>query len=336
MVTRGKKGVRCILLSYHSNPSVTPRPLYRPRPSFGSGYVTCPLSFFWSPVVGLGPGLSGGRAMKPPSRLRSAPVRYRLDPTIRVWTDREKRRLLHALRAQAQTPGPLRPEQLKEYLPSRNEDEILVFVDQLKERVAREAVKARYRYRQCKQKDAPVPAPIEVWIRLAKKLTGCLEDAVTAAFSQVLTIASAEPLSLLHSVPSKPVEGNAAQCMIPIVPSKNMKSNTESEQATVSSDVEQLTPAENGEIHVDFEKIYKYLSVISRGSKAPELPPGESAVLLDLLLSLPEELSHLDYKKLKGHMYKCYIDLSAHYKNEKSTMKAKFSPLIGRRWVFAH
>ncbi|KAL7985185.1 hypothetical protein Chor_003755 [Crotalus horridus] len=266
--------------------------------------------------------------MKPPSRLRSAPARYRLDPTIRVWTDREKRRLLHALRAQAQTPGPLRPEQLKKYLPSRNEDEILVFVDQLKERVAREAVKARYRYHQCKQKDAPVPAPIEVWIRLAKKLTGCLEDAVTAAFSQVLTIASAEPLSLLHSVPPKPVEGNAAQCMIPIVPSKNMKSNTESEEATVSSDVEQLTPAENGEIHVDFEKIYKYLSVISRGSKAPELPPGESAVLLDLLLSLPEELSHLDYKKLKRHMYKCYIDLSAHYKNEKSTMKAKFSPLV--------
>lgn len=27
-------------------------------------------------------------------------------------------------------------------------------------------------------------------------------------------------------------------------------------------------------------------------------------------------------------MYKCYIDLSAHYKNEKSRMKAKFSPLV--------
>ncbi|XP_058034122.1 snRNA-activating protein complex subunit 2 [Ahaetulla prasina] len=262
--------------------------------------------------------------MKPPSRLRSAPARFCLDPAIRIWTDREKRRLLQALRAQAQTPGPLRPEQLKKYLPSRNEDEIIAFVDLLKERVAREAVKARYQYRQCKEKDAPVPAPIEVWIRLAKKLTGCLEDAVTAAFSQVLTIASAEPLSLLHSVPQKPVEINAAQCVTPAVPSKNMKSSTESEEA----DIEQLTPAENGELNVDFEKIYKYLSVISRGSKAPELPPGESAVLLDLLLSLPEELSHLDYKKLKGHMYKCYIDLSGHYKNEKSTRKAKINTLV--------
>uniref|UniRef100_A0A8C5T0J2 snRNA-activating protein complex subunit 2 n=1 Tax=Laticauda laticaudata TaxID=8630 RepID=A0A8C5T0J2_LATLA len=266
--------------------------------------------------------------MKPPSRLRSAPARFRLDPAVPVWTDREKRRLLQALRAQAQTPGPLRPEQLKKYLPSRHEDEILAFVDLLKERVAREAVKARYRYRQCKEKDAPVPAPIEVWIHLAKKLTGCLEDAVTAAFSQVLTIASAEPLSLLHSVPPKPVEVNAAQCMNPSVPSKNMKSNTESEEATISSNIKQLTPAENGELHVDFEKIYKYLSVISRGSKAPELPPGESAVLLDLLSSLPEELSHLDYKKLKGHMYKCYTDLSAHYKNEKNTRKAKINPLV--------
>lgn len=79
---------------------------------------------------------------------------------------------------------------------------------------------------------------------------------------------------MIHSVPPKPVEVNAAQCMTPAVPSKNMKSNTESEEATTSSDVEQLTPAENGELHVDFEKIYKYLSVISRGSKAPELPPG--------------------------------------------------------------
>ncbi|XP_063153822.1 snRNA-activating protein complex subunit 2 [Candoia aspera] len=266
--------------------------------------------------------------MKPPSRLRSAPARYSLGPTVRVWTDREKRRLLQALRAQAQTPGPLRPELLKKYLPSRNEDEILAFVDQLKERVAREAVKAQYRYRQHKQKDAPIPAPIEVWIRLAEKLTGCLEDAVTAAFSQVLTIASVEPLCLLHSVPPKPIDLKTAQCMSPTVLSKNMKSNTESEEATISSDVEQLTPAENGELHVDFEKIYKYLSVISRGSKAPELPPGESAVLLDLLLSLPEELNHLDYKKLKRHMHKCYMDLSAHCTEEESRMKAEISQLV--------
>lgn len=45
---------------------------------------------------------------------------------------------------------------------------------------------------------------------------------------------------------------------------------------------------------------------------------AESAVILDLLLSLPEELSFLDFKKLKSHMYKCYMDLTSQYTNEKS------------------
>ncbi|XP_061488622.1 snRNA-activating protein complex subunit 2 [Rhineura floridana] len=256
--------------------------------------------------------------MKPPSRLRSAPARYDLGPTTQVWTDREKRRLLQALRAQGQ--GPLRPELLKKYLPSRDEAEILAFVHHLKERVAREAVKEQYQYRQRKQKDAPIPAPIEVWTELAEKLTGRLEDAVTAAFSQVWTIASAEPLSLHHSVPPKPVVKNS-QSSSPTLHSEGTKSNEESQETAVSSNIEELAPAENGGFYVDFEKIYKYLSVISRGSKAPELPPGESAVLLDLLLSLPEELGFLDFKKLKSHMHKCYMELSAHYTGEKNKMK---------------
>ncbi|KAH0618721.1 hypothetical protein JD844_018162 [Phrynosoma platyrhinos] len=100
--------------------------------------------------------------MKPPSRLRSVPARYCVGSAPQVWTDREKRRLLQALRAQTQIPGPLRPERLKKYLPSKEESEIMEFVDLLKERVAREAVKAQYRYRQSRQKDAPIPAPIEV------------------------------------------------------------------------------------------------------------------------------------------------------------------------------
>lgn len=41
--------------------------------------------------------------------------------------------------------------------------QIMAFVEHLKERVAKEAVKEQYQYRQRKQKDAPIPAPIEVW-----------------------------------------------------------------------------------------------------------------------------------------------------------------------------
>lgn len=60
--------------------------------------------------------------MKPPSRRRSAPARYDWGATARVWTEKEKRRLLTALRAQAQ--GPLQPKLLKKYLPSRDEAEV--------------------------------------------------------------------------------------------------------------------------------------------------------------------------------------------------------------------
>ncbi|XP_033008325.1 snRNA-activating protein complex subunit 2 isoform X2 [Lacerta agilis] len=249
--------------------------------------------------------------MKPPSRQRSAPARYRMAPTSQAWTDPEKRRLLRALRAHGQ--GPLRPELLKEYLPSRDEEEIMAFVEHLKERVAKEAVKEQYQYRQRKQKDAPIPAPIEVW-----------------------TIASTEPLTLLHSVPPKSVVTKNSQCSSQNLHSESRKSNEESHEPTVSSSVEEIAPAENSGFHVDFEKIYKYLSVISRGCKAPELPPGESAVVLDLLLSLPEELGFLDYKKLKSHMHKCYTELNTHYTGERSRMKEGNQPVNNNGELFLH
>lgn len=259
--------------------------------------------------------------MKPPSRRRSAPARYALGTGAPAWTEKEKRRLLTALRAHG--PGPLQAPLLKKYLPSRDDAEILAFVDLLKLRVAKEAVQDQCRSRRRKQKDAPIPAPIEVWTELAEKLTGGLEDAVTAAFSQVLTVAAAEPLSLLHSIPPKPVDTKSTQ-LPPTLHSENRKQSEESQTAAISSNTEELDP-EQEKFHIDFQRIYKYLSEISRGSKAPELPPSESAVLLDLLLSLPEELGFLDFKKLKSHMHKSYMDLNARYEGEGSKMQMESS-----------
>uniref|UniRef100_A0A8D0DY60 snRNA-activating protein complex subunit 2 n=1 Tax=Salvator merianae TaxID=96440 RepID=A0A8D0DY60_SALMN len=252
--------------------------------------------------------------MKPPSRRRSAPARYRLGPSVNLWTDREKRRLLQGLRAHGQ--GPLQLELLKKYLPSKEEAEISSYVHQLKERVAREAVREQY---QLQQRSRQIPAPIEVWTELAEKLTGCLGDAVTAAFSQVLTVAAAEPLNLLHSVPSKPMMTNS-RCSSPAPHTENRKSNEGPQEETLPSDTE-VAPADNDAFTVDFEKIYKYLSAISRGAKAPELPPGESAVLLDLIFSLPEELSFLDFKRLESHAHKCYVKLTTHYSEEITRMQ---------------
>ncbi|XP_070849192.1 snRNA-activating protein complex subunit 2 isoform X2 [Chaetodon trifascialis] len=53
---------------------------------------------------------------------------------------------------------------------------------------------------------------------------------------------------------------------------------------------------------VDFERIYRYLSVIPKSNEECSLTPMESAIVLDLLMSLPEELPLLDCNKLHKHL----------------------------------
>ncbi|XP_062454899.1 snRNA-activating protein complex subunit 2-like [Rhea pennata] len=228
--------------------------------------------------------------MKPPLRTRLAPARYVTgpgaaapEPPRAAWSAREKRALLGALRAQAALgAAELDPRRLRERLPRRSEAEILAFVSHLKGRVAREAVCTEYR--QCleeqRRRRAEVPAPIEVWTDLAEKLSEQLEEATAAAFSQVLTVAGTEPLSLLRSV--RPPERRDA------------------------------SGAGAPDFAVDFEKVYGYLALVARGGRAPPPPPpGEAAVLLALLASLPPELAALDRAGLGGHLRRAYGDLAA-------------------------
>ncbi|XP_038144113.1 snRNA-activating protein complex subunit 2 isoform X2 [Cyprinodon tularosa] len=62
---------------------------------------------------------------------------------------------------------------------------------------------------------------------------------------------------------------------------------------------------------VDFEKIYKFLSFLQNPSDVSHLTPMESAVVLDLLMSLPEELPHLDCRKLQAHLVQMHQALWA-------------------------
>lgn len=62
---------------------------------------------------------------------------------------------------------------------------------------------------------------------------------------------------------------------------------------------------------VDFEKIYKFLSVIQKPCEDFPLTPMESAIILDLLMSLPEELPYLDCKNLNTHLIQMYQCISA-------------------------
>ncbi|XP_034020820.1 snRNA-activating protein complex subunit 2-like [Thalassophryne amazonica] len=79
--------------------------------------------------------------------------------------------------------------------------------------------------------------------------------------------------------------------------------------------------------NVDFEKIYCYLSAVHKQSDGCVLNPMESAIVLDLIMSLPEELPLLDCKKLHQHLkqvYKC-LTAPAHLNQTREMVKV-FQP----------
>ncbi|XP_074991153.1 snRNA-activating protein complex subunit 2 isoform X1 [Calonectris borealis] len=249
--------------------------------------------------------------MKPPLRPRLAPARYVTGPGAAAeperpraaWSVREKRALLAALRAQAALGLPeLQPRPLRDRLPRRSEAEILSFLCRLRGRAAREAVRTQFRHclEQQRRRRAQLPAPIEVWLELAETLAEGLEEATAAAFSQVLTVAATEPLSLLHSVPPHPA-GSAAR--------PDAGGSAPGTPVTPPSPPPQ--PRAPGGFAVNFQRVYEYLGRLCRGGKGPPLPPGESAVVLALLGSLPPELGALDRAALRAHLRAAYGALTA-------------------------
>nr|XP_015096579.1 snRNA-activating protein complex subunit 2 isoform X2 [Vicugna pacos] len=224
--------------------------------------------------------------MKPPQRRRAAPARYLGEVTgATAWGAREKRQLLRLLQARRGQPEPDASELALE-LPGRSE--------------------------------------AEVWMDLAEKITGPLEEALTVAFSQVLTIAATEPLSLLHSKPPKPTQARGKHLLLSTpggqedlgpeapggqeAPGPAPKTQGPAPEASSES---LAGPCAEGDFNADFEKIYKYLSSISRGCPGPELSAAESAVVLDLLMALPKELSRLPCAALVEHMSDTFLRLTA-------------------------
>ncbi|KAJ8416798.1 hypothetical protein AAFF_G00326760 [Aldrovandia affinis] len=62
---------------------------------------------------------------------------------------------------------------------------------------------------------------------------------------------------------------------------------------------------------VDFENIYHFLNAVNKQGNMPPLSAMESAVVLDLLLSLPEQLPLLDCVELQHHLHQVHIRLTA-------------------------
>uniref|UniRef100_G1QDM1 Small nuclear RNA activating complex polypeptide 2 n=1 Tax=Myotis lucifugus TaxID=59463 RepID=G1QDM1_MYOLU len=249
--------------------------------------------------------------MKPPLRLPHPHphpgARYGGDVARgAVWSALQKRQVLTT----ADAAGPQEPDvaELAGELPGA-EAEIRDFLQQLKNPVAREAIQKVHPggLKGPRRRETQPPAPIEVWMDLAKKVTGPPEEALTVAFSQALTIMAVEPVSLLYSKVSKPTQAHG----------KLLPFNTPSRQEKPSPEAAGPTPeaaagrSAEGDLEVDFEKIYKYLSTISHSCHAPALSPAESAVVLHLLMSHPEELSHLPCAALVEHMMDTYLHLMA-------------------------
>ncbi|XP_078527528.1 tRNA-queuosine alpha-mannosyltransferase isoform X2 [Lissotriton helveticus] len=281
--------------------------------------------------------------MKPPVRRRMAPLRLAIDPKFLwcrrrcVWMKKEKIRLLRALKAQAPYKE-LDIEMCKMELPKKTEGEIRHFIRGLKSRVAREAIRKQYkRYQAEKCWGEQILAPIEVWTELAEKVSDKLDDAVTAAFSQILTIAATEPTSLLHSIPTKPTNVPVKK---PLFKPESLTNQGSFSSSTSWSPTEQTSPvsctqsytespqassgdgvkSHEAEQTLDFENIYKYLFELSRGGPGPELSPFESAVVLDLLLSLPKELEQLDCLALRSHMYQSFRNLNMPHQQARKSL----------------
>nr|XP_012291705.1 snRNA-activating protein complex subunit 2 [Aotus nancymaae] len=264
--------------------------------------------------------------MKPPPRRRVAPARYLGEVTgPATWSAREKRQLVRLLQARQGQPEPDAAELARE-LRGRSEAEIRVFLQQLKGRVAREAIQKLHLGGLLgpRRQEAQPPAPIEVWTDLAEKITGPLEEALAVAFSQVLTIAATEPITLLHSRPPKPTQAHGKPLLLSVpggqedaaleTPSSAPKapsSAPETSGPAPEKPSESLAGPSTEDFIVDFEKIYKYLSSFSRSGRGPELSAAESAVVLDLLMSLPEELPLLPCTALVEHMMETYLRLTA-------------------------
>lgn len=102
---------------------------------------------------------------------------------------------------------------------------------------------------------------------------------------QVLTIAATEPVSLLHSKPPKSTKARGKLLLLsapggredpsPDTPGPAPKTNGPAPEAAAASlsdpAAAAAAAAEEADFSVDFEKIYKYLSSVSRRCNGPEL-----------------------------------------------------------------
>nr|XP_057921856.1 snRNA-activating protein complex subunit 2 [Doryrhamphus excisus] len=274
---------------------------------------------------------------------------------------------------------------LNKGVPSRSVSEIQSVVECLQNKVISSA-SLQMKMQMLAEKKAE--APIDKWSRLAFAVSRSHDDTISAAFSQMLTVASTEPRSLqlhtsLHSdhqlvgrtvplrsmpvpvraqvvVKNPPATVSAAESLKPVPPiattsscqqtvqeprspthtanthpvvspasvaspspsqarspgsspttSASLSQHANASVVNTGKNVAENNPRELGvQGVVDFERIYNYLSAVHKPDNKYELTAMESAIVLDLLMSLPEELLRLNCNKLQRHLIQEYQTLS--------------------------
>ncbi|XP_041094117.1 snRNA-activating protein complex subunit 2 [Polyodon spathula] len=218
--------------------------------------------------------------MKPPPRRRGVPERFSgggVKPSAApsgwtAWSPVEKKNLLRALKLQERRGvEELNIEEIQRELPGHSKEQIAAFLSFLKSQV-RSRVSRTVCLKRLEEKKKAVP--IQLWTALSKEVSGTLGDSLSAAFSQVLA-------SQLHKLQSYKV--GRVLVRLP--------------------GVLQFAPLPPSQTHLSPEQN-------SSGTKELSLSL-ESAVILDLILSLPEELPLLEGKELQHQLRQFYSRATA-------------------------
>ncbi|XP_060710518.1 snRNA-activating protein complex subunit 2 isoform X2 [Hemiscyllium ocellatum] len=250
------------------------------------------------------PSLSVCRAvpevMKPPVRARAAPRRYGMDLEAEAmdidgegadWSVRAKRLLLRALKKQSSSKEPDLSSIASE-VPGKTREQIAAYLEELKLSSIRSIIQRNYldRLREKRLRRRQLRAPL-----------------------QTLMIAATEPrCQASRAVPTDPTLRGSGDGTLPGGSLPGSVSSAPPPVITVTESSTQSPGAAQAlDMSLDFAKIYKYLSATARGSTLPQLSAFESAVVLDLLMSLPDQIQDLDCQELWTHMNTTYRQLTS-------------------------
>ncbi|XP_051560829.1 snRNA-activating protein complex subunit 2 [Myxocyprinus asiaticus] len=147
--------------------------------------------------------------MKPPSRRRIEPSRFRLKATepkqtvsvrsfCKGWNRKDQQNFLQGLKQQQNFESELDLTELQKRVPQHSLQEIEHLIKSLKSRVVQRVF---LQVQNQRREERRAKVPIESWAELVQNISGSHEKTILSAFSQMLEIAATEPCSLLHSDP---------------------------------------------------------------------------------------------------------------------------------------